>query len=261
VAEIVAVASTKGGVGKSTVAVNLACALAALGNRVGLLDADIYGPSLPTMVGLMERPRVSEGSRVEPLEKYGLRLMSVGFFLDENTPVIWRGPLVTGLVRQFLRDVAWGELDVLVIDLPPGTGDAQLTLVQQVPVSGGVIVTTPQEVSLLDVRRGVAMFHQVNTPVLGIIENMSHFQCPKCGRRDFLFGEGGGERIANDFEVPLLGRLPLLTELRVAGDAGTPIVIGSPDHPVSVTFLEIARRVLEEVAAARRDVAAPRILG
>jgi len=261
VGDIVAVASTKGGVGKSTVAVNLACALQQSDQRVGLLDADVYGPSLPTMVGVSGRPRAADGNKVLPLERHGLKLMSMGFFLDDSSPVIWRGPLVMGLVRQFLKDVVWGELDVLVIDLPPGTGDAQLTLVQEVPVSGGVIVTTPQRVSTLDVERGIAMFNQVNAPVLGVIENMSHYVCPKCGKREELFGAGGGSQVARAFGIPLLGQIPLVPELRVSGDMGTPLVIAQPEHPVSRIFLDIAAKVLEGVAAERAQAPAPRIIG
>jgi ATP-binding protein involved in chromosome partitioning len=261
IAEIVAVSSTKGGVGKSTVAVNLACALAGLGRRVGLLDADVYGPSLPTMLGLSGRPQVVEQTKVVPLEKYGLRVMSMGFFLDDTSPVIWRGPLVTGLLRQFLKDVQWGELDVLVIDLPPGTGDAQLTLVQQVPVSGGVVVTTPQAVSVLDVERGISMFRQVNTPVLGVVENMSFFEFPKCGTHDEIFGKGGAERIERDFGVPVLARIPLVVDLRASGDAGVPLVVGQPDHPVSRIYRDMAETVLEAVAREREEAPAPRIVG
>jgi ATP-binding protein involved in chromosome partitioning len=261
IAEIVAVSSTKGGVGKSTVSVNLACALVARGRRVGLLDADVYGPSLPTMLGLSGRPQVAEQSKVIPLEKYGLRVMSMGFFLDDESPVIWRGPLVTGLLRQFLKDVLWGELDVLVIDLPPGTGDAQLTLVQQVPVSGGVVVTTPQAVSVLDVERGISMFNQVNTPVLGVVENMSFFECPKCGSHDEIFGSGGAARIEQDFGVPVIGRIPLVADVRASGDAGVPLVVAQPEHPVSLIYAEIAEKVLEAVAREREDAPVPRIVG
>lgn len=261
VRDIVAVASAKGGVGKSTVATNLALALTQLGQRVGLLDCDVYGPSLPIMLGLDGRPRVGENKRIHPLEKYGLRVMSIGFFLDDDSPVIWRGPLVMGLVRQFLKDVEWGELDILLIDLPPGTGDAQLTLVQQVPLAGGVVVTTPQEVATLDVGRGIAMFQQVNTPVLGIVENMSYYQCPKCGKREDLFGSGGGERIATHYGVPLLGQIPLFPDVRSAGDAGKPIVIDQPDHPASKLFVEIAGKVLAAVEGARAGTAAPTIIG
>ena len=259
IGDIVAVSSTKGGVGKSTVAVNLACALTALGQRVGMLDADIYGPSLPTMLGLSGRPQVAEQTKVFPLERYGLRVMSMGFFLDDTSPVIWRGPLVTGLLRQFLKDVQWGELDVLVVDLPPGTGDAQLTLVQQVPLSGGLVVTTPQAVSVIDVERGIAMFNQVNTPVLGLVENMSVYICPHCGTRDELFGSGGAARLERRFGVPVLGQIPIDPAVRVSGDAGTPIVIDQPEHPVSRIYRSIAERVLERIAAERAP--APRIVG
>jgi ATP-binding protein involved in chromosome partitioning len=261
VVDILAVSSAKGGVGKSTVAVNLACALQQTGQRVGLLDADVYGPSLPLMFGLAARPQVIDKSRVLPLEKYGVKLMSMGFFLDDESPVIWRGPLVTGLVRQFLKDVEWGELDVLVIDLPPGTGDAQLTLVQQVALSGGVIVTTPQAVSTLDVARGIAMFSQVNTTVLGIVENMSYYACPKCGTRDELFGSGGGERLSRACGVPLLAQIPLVPELCVSGDSGRPLVVEQPEHPVSRVFLDLARTVLDGMAAERAQAPAPRIVG
>jgi ATP-binding protein involved in chromosome partitioning len=213
------------------------------------------------MMGLSARPRVVDKARVMPLEKHGIKLMSMGFFLDDNTPVIWRGPLVTGLVRQFLKDVEWGELDVLVIDLPPGTGDAQLTLTQQVPLSGGVIVTTPQPVSTLDVERGVAMFNQVNAPVLGIVENMSGYRCPDCGTEDELFGRGGGARIGEGFGLPLLAQIPLMPELRESGDAGTPLVIAQPAHPISRIFLDLAAKVLDGVASERRQAAVPRIVG
>jgi len=259
--DIIAVASAKGGVGKSTVATNLALALTQLGRRVGLLDCDVYGPSLPIMLGLSGRPIVGENKRIQPLERYGLRVMSIGFFLDDDSPVIWRGPLVMGLVRQFLKDVEWGDLDVLLIDLPPGTGDAQLTLVQQVPLAGGVVVTTPQEVATLDVGRGIAMFQQVNTPILGIVENMSYYQCPKCGKREDLFGSGGGARIATHYGVPLLGQIPLVPEVRSSGDAGKPIVIEQPDHPVSKLFIDIAGRVLDAVESERGGTVAPTIIG
>jgi len=261
VTDIVAVASAKGGVGKSTVAVNLACALSRLDQRVGLLDADVYGPSLPTMVGLAERPQVKETRQIVPLSKYGLKLMSMGFFLDEETPVLWRGPMVTGLLRQFLTDVDWGELDVLVLDLPPGTGDAQLTLVQHVPLSGGVIVTTPQHVSLADVERGVAMFRRVNTPVLGVVENMSGYVCPNCGHEDALFGSGGGARIAADFGIPLLGQIPLVPEVRIGGDVGKPIVVERPDSPVSGIFIRVAQSVLDLLDVMRDQVPSPKIVG
>jgi ATP-binding protein involved in chromosome partitioning len=259
VGDIIAVSSTKGGVGKSTVAMNLACALQQRGLRVGVLDADVYGPSLPTMLGITGRPEVIGQSTVIPLEKYGLRLMSMGFFLDDASPVIWRGPLVTGLVRQFLKDVRWGELDVLVVDLPPGTGDVALTLVQQVPLAGGVVVTTPQPVSLVDVERGIAMFQQVNTPVLGVIENMSGYVCPKCGTRDDIFGAGGAAHLEETFGLPILARIPIEPAVRIAGDAGTPIVVAQPDHPISKLYASIAEQVLEGIAAERTP--APRIIG
>jgi ATP-binding protein involved in chromosome partitioning len=261
VRDIVVVGSTKGGVGKSTVATNLALAMHARGLRVGLLDADVYGPSLPILLGLSGRPPVSADKRIHPLEKYGLRLMSVGFFLDDESPVIWRGPLVMGLVRQFLRDVAWGELDVLMIDLPPGTGDAPLTLVQQVPVAGGVVVTTPQDVATLDVERGIAMFRQVNTPVFGIVENMSFYECPKCAKKEFLFGSGGAERIAARYGVPVLGQLPLVPAVRAAGDAGKPIVVDQPAHAISRIFMDIAAKVIDAVQREREDAAPPTIIG
>ena len=259
VGDVIAIASTKGGVGKSTVAVNLATALAQLGRRVGLLDADVYGPSLPTMLGLSGRPRVVDGNRVVPLEAHGLRVMSMGFFLDDTSPVIWRGPLVTGLLRQFLKDVDWGELDVLIVDLPPGTGDVPLTLVQQVPLSGGVVVTTPQEVSVIDVERGLAMFQQVNTPVLGLVENMSGYVCPHCGTADAIFGAGGGARLERQFGVPVLARLPIDPAVRAGGDAGTPIVLAVPEHPISRAYRTLAEQVLAGIEAERG--AAPRIIG
>jgi len=259
VRDIIAVASAKGGVGKSTVAVNLALALQGEKRRVGLLDSDVYGPSLPLMLGVQDRPQMSEGKRIIPLEKYGLQLMSMGFFLDDSSPVIWRGPMVMGLVRQFLKDVEWHDLDLLVIDLPPGTGDAQLTLVQLVPLAGGVIVTTPQDVALLDVQRGVAMFQQVNTPILGVVENMSFYVCPQCGKKEDIFGEGGGKRLGDFFSVPLLGQIPLMPAVRESGDAGKPIVIAEPQHPVSAVFRRVAQGVLDEIEAARQP--APRIIG
>jgi len=249
VAQVVAVSSTKGGVGKSTVAVNLALALAAGGQRrVGLMDADVYGPSLPIMLGTDARPEVGPDKRIHPLERYGLKLMSMGFFLDQKSPVIWRGPIVMGIVRQFLRDVAWGELDFLIVDLPPGTGDAPLTLVQQVPLAGGVIVTTPQDVAVLDVGRGMAMFAQVSTPVLGVVENMSGYLCPRCGTEDPIFGRGGAEALAARFGVPVLARIPLVPALREGGDAGRPLVVAQPEHPVSRTFAALAARVADAVA-------------
>jgi ATP-binding protein involved in chromosome partitioning len=249
---IVAVASGKGGVGKSTIAVNLACALARLGRDVGLLDADVYGPSVPLMLGLVDKPEVRPDKRIVPVERHGLKAISMGMFVGERTPVIWRGPMVTKLITEFLKNVEWGPLDYLIIDLPPGTGDAQLTVAQQVPLSGGVIVTTPQDVALLDVRRGIKMFQQVKAPVLGVIENMSYHLCPGCGARAELFGHGGGEAMARQFGVPFLGDIPLLGAIRDAGDRGTPIVVADPEHPQSRALFAIAGAVetqLEERAA------------
>ena len=255
VRHVIAVASTKGGVGKSTVATNLAVAIAAGGRTAGLIDADVYGPSLPIMMGTSERPRVSADKRIAPVERFGVKCMSMGFFLDEQSPVIWRGPIVMGIVRQFLKDVDWGDTEILVVDLPPGTGDAPLTLVQQVPVTGGVIVTTPQDVALLDVGRGIAMFAQVATPVLGVVENMAGYVCASCGHEDPIFGEGGGERLATAFDVPLLGRIPLVPAVRDAGDAGVPIVVREPEGPVARAFRALAAKVLG--AADRAAVATP----
>jgi ATP-binding protein involved in chromosome partitioning len=248
---VVAVASGKGGVGKSTVATNLACALAKLGLSVGLLDADIYGPSVPMMFGTGDqRPRSAGGQTFEPIVKYGVKLISIGFFLGERAPVIWRGPMVMGAVRQFLQDTLWGKQDFLVVDLPPGTGDAQLTLAQQVALDGAVIVTTPQDVALLDAIRAVKMFRQVHCPILGIVENMSYFVCPDCGERDEIFGSGGGERLAADENVGVLARVPIFQEIRESGDRGTPIVVAMPEHPASEAFRNLARSV---VAAMPQD--------
>lgn len=236
---ILAVSSCKGGVGKSTVAVNLAVALRLRGAAVGLLDADVYGPSVPLMLGLEARPRPA-GGKVTPLERYGVSSMSMGFFLDDRSPVIWRGPMVIGLIRQFLEDVEWGTLDVLVVDMPPGTGDAALTLAQHVALSGALIVTTPQEVALRDVERGVGMFRRLQVPVLGVVENMSVYECPQCGEREALFGSGGGDLLSREFGIPVLARLPLAPEIRIGGDLGRPIVIAAPEHPASRAFLELA---------------------
>jgi ATP-binding protein involved in chromosome partitioning len=251
VRSVIAVASGKGGVGKSTVAVNLAARLAQLGHRVGLLDADIYGPSAPTMLGLHVRPRV-EGNRLLPFERYGLRVMSLGFVLDVDTPVIWRGPMVMKALEQLLGEVEWGALDFLVVDLPPGTGDAQLTLTQKVPLSGAVIVSTPQDVALIDARKGLAMFRKVNVPVLGLIENMSGFVCPHCGERTDVFKHGGAERTAQLLGCRFLGRIPLDPAIAAGGDAGVPIVVERPESALAAAFDAIARGVVEEAAAARR---------
>jgi len=244
---VLAVSSAKGGVGKSTVATNLACALAVQGRAVGLLDADVYGPSLPIMMGTDARPIAAGGNRFHPVERYGVRCISMGFFLDETSPVIWRGPMVAGLVRQFLGDGVWGDLDVLVIDLPPGTGDAQLTLAQQVRLDGALIVTTPQEVALRDVVRGVAMFRQVQVPILGVVENMSTFVCPSCGEHDEIFGHGGGEVVAAAADAPLLARIPVDVRIREEGDRGRPVVLAAPDSPPAALYRglaeELARRL------------------
>ncbi|HZP41563.1 MAG TPA: Mrp/NBP35 family ATP-binding protein [Candidatus Binatia bacterium] len=256
VANVVAVASGKGGVGKSTVATNLALALAQLVPHVGLMDADVYGPSVPIMLGVEEKGRPGEGRRLVPAEKHGIRVISMGMFLDESTPVIWRGPMVSKLVTEFLRNVEWGELDVLVVDLPPGTGDVQLTLTQQVPITGGVIVTTPQDLALADVRRGIAMFRQVKAPILGIVENMSVHVCPGCGDEVHLFGEAGGAAMARAEGIPLLGAVPIVRAIREAGDRGVPIVAADPSHPQSRAFREIAERVLVRLTEARRTQAA-----
>jgi ATP-binding protein involved in chromosome partitioning len=246
---VVAVSSAKGGVGKSTVATNLACGLARLGLAVGLLDADVYGPSLPIMMGTDARPHAAGGSRFHPVERYGVRCISMGFFLDDTSPVIWRGPMVAGLVRQFLNDCVWGDLDVLVIDLPPGTGDAQLTLAQQVKLDGAVVVTTPQEVALRDVVRGVAMFRQVQVPILGVVENMSVFVCPSCGDEDEIFGRGGGEMVATAAGAPLLGKIPLDVRIREEGDRGQPIVLSMPESRPAEIYLEIARTLATRLGA------------
>ena len=251
VKRIIAVSSAKGGVGKSTVAVNLAVALQRGGARVGLLDADVYGPSAPLMMGVDVKPR-SQGQKIAPIERYGVEVMSMGFFLDDSSPVIWRGPMVMGLIRQFLHDVDWGEKDYLVVDMPPGTGDAALTLAQQVSLSGAVIVTTPQEVALADVERGIAMFRQLNVPVLGIVENMSYFECPDCGERDEIFGAGGGKSLARQFSVDLLAEIPLVATIREGGDAGRPITVTAPEHPVSETFAALALAVERAISSAER---------
>src|SRR5216684_4296146 len=242
---VVAVASGKGGVGKSTVAANLALALHRLGMTVGLLDADIHGPSVPMMFGVgEERPRAAGGQNFYPVERYGVKLISMGFFLTDKSPVIWRGPMVMGAVRQFLKDTLWGTQDFLIVDLPPGTGDAQLTLAQQVALDGAVIVTTPQDVALLDATRAARMLHQLHCPVIGVVENMSYFVCPDCGERDELFGAGGGAKLAMEEGTRVLAQIPIHLEVREAGDAGMPIVLARPDHPASRAFMEVARRVL-----------------
>ena len=247
VANIIAVASGKGGVGKSTTAVNLALGLKEHGLKVGLLDADIYGPSMPRLLGLKGQPQQVAGNKLQPMEAYGLKVMSMGFLVDEETPMIWRGPMVMSALSQMLKDVAWGELDVLVVDMPPGTGDAQLTMAQQVPLAGAVIVSTPQDLALIDARKGLAMFRKVNVPVLGIVENMSTFICPHCGERSDIFGHGGARADAERLGVPFLGEVPLTIEIRETSDAGRPVVATEPKSPAAAAYREIAARALAEL--------------
>ncbi len=248
---IVAVASGKGGVGKSTMAVNLALALKANGLRVAVLDADVYGPSLPKLLGIMGKPKAAdmEGKLMQPMEAYGLKVMSMGFLVPEDTPMIWRGPMVMSALMQMLRDVTWGEIDIMIVDMPPGTGDAQLTLAQQTPLSGAVIVSTPQDLALLDARKGLNMFRKVSVPVLGIIENMSYFICTKCGERHEIFGHGGARAEAQRLGVPFLGEVPLDMEVRARSDAGEPIVATLPDGPHAAIFRNIAREVWAGIEA------------
>ena len=256
VRHVVAVASGKGGVGKSTVSVNLAAALARTGQRVGVLDADVYGPSVPLMLGMTDKPKSTEDKRLIPVTRYDLRVMSMGFLVPDGHAVIWRGPMIDKLLTEFITKVEWGELDVLVVDLPPGTGDAQLTVVQKVPLSGGVIVTTPQDVALLDVRRGIKMFEEVAAPVLGVVENMSSHVCRACGHESHVFSRDGGARMAEEFGLPLLGRLPLVRDIMAGGDAGAPIVVTQPDHAQSRTFADIARAVVLRLEAGQAQSAA-----
>jgi ATP-binding protein involved in chromosome partitioning len=258
VESIIAVASGKGGVGKSTTAVNLALGLATLGLKVGILDADIYGPSLPKLLAIKERPQSLGGTRLKPISRYGLTVMSIGFIVDEETPMIWRGPMVISALTQMLREVEWGKLDVMVVDMPPGTGDAQLTMAQQVPLKGAVIVSTPQDLALVDARRGIAMFRRVNVPVLGIVENMSYFQCPQCGTRSDIFGHGGARHEAERLGVPFLGEVPLHMTIREKSDAGLPVVATEPDGPHAKAYCEIAARVGDQLKSTGR--AAPRIV-
>jgi ATP-binding protein involved in chromosome partitioning len=249
VKNVVAVASGKGGVGKSTTSVNVALALAEAGAKVGLLDADVYGPNVPLMMGLKERPQLHGGEgAIEPIRRYGIKLMSIGFFLDENNPVIWRGPMVHGAIQQFLRDVDWGDLDYLVVDLPPGTGDAPLSLSQLVPLSGVVIVTTPQDVALQDVSKGIGMFRRLEVPVVGVVENMSYFVCPNCGTQHEIFGTGGGERIARHYGLPFLGKLPLQPAIREGGDEGRPFVLANPRAPESDAYRAVAGALARQVS-------------
>ncbi|MBV9552676.1 MAG: iron-sulfur cluster carrier protein ApbC [Alphaproteobacteria bacterium] len=260
VGAIVAVASGKGGVGKSTIAANLALALKANGLRVGVLDADIYGPSMPRMLGIAGRPRSDNGKTLIPMENYGLKCMSMGFLVTEETAMIWRGPMVMSALNQMLRDVAWGELDILVVDLPPGTGDAQLTMAQQVPLAGAVIVSTPQDIALIDARRGLSMFEKVDVPVLGIVENMSYFLCPHCGERSEIFAHGGARREAERLGVEFLGEVPLDLQIRETSDEGRPVTVSDPGSPHAELFRQIAATVWAKVAGEGARRAAPRIV-
>jgi ATP-binding protein involved in chromosome partitioning len=255
---IIAVASGKGGVGKSTCAVNLALALKANGLRVGILDADIYGPSLPRLLHLSGRPEVIGGRTLKPMEAYGIKVMSMGFLVEEETPMIWRGPMVVSALQQMLREVAWGDLDVLVVDMPPGTGDAQLTMAQTVPLAGAVIVSTPQDLALIDARKGLNMFRRVDVPVLGIIENMSYFIAPDTGKRYDIFGHGGARQEAERLDTPFLGEVPLDMAIRETSDAGTPIVVAEPNGPHATVFRDIATKVWAGVAESHRE--APKIV-
>ena len=258
VAAIIAVASGKGGVGKSTVAVNLALGLRDLGMKVGILDADIYGPSMPKLLAIREKPQTIGGTRLKPIVRHGMPVMSIGFLVEEETPMIWRGPMVMSALTQMLREVEWGTLDVMVVDMPPGTGDAQLTMAQQVPLKGAVIVSTPQDLALIDARRGVAMFRRVNVPVLGIVENMSTFICPHCGTRSDIFGHGDARHEAERLGVPFLGEVPLDMIIREKSDAGSPVVATAPDSPLAQSYRDIAARVRDSLQVAGRP--APKIV-
>ncbi len=257
---IIAVASGKGGVGKSTTAVNLALGLRDLGLKVGVLDADIYGPSIPKLLSIRERPQTLGGTRLKPITRYGLTVMSIGFLIEEETPMIWRGPMVMSALTQMLREVEWGELDIMVVDMPPGTGDAQLTMAQQVPLKGAVIVSTPQDLALIDARRGIAMFRKVNVPVLGIVENMSYFVCPSCGERSDIFSHGGAQREADRLGVPFLGEVPLHMTIREKSDAGLPVVATEPDGPHAKIYRDIAAKVQGQLAGSGAARAAPKIV-
>ena len=250
IAAVIAVASGKGGVGKSTTALNLALGLRDLGLRVGLLDADIYGPSVPRLTGIHEKPQLDDNRKMIPIQRFGLAIMSIGFLVEEETAMIWRGPMVMSAITQMLRDVAWGTLDILVVDMPPGTGDAQLTLAQNVPLQGAVIISTPQDLSLIDARRGLAMFKKVNVPVLGIVENMSYFQCPECGTRSDIFGHGGARLEAERLGVPFLGEIPLHMSIRATSDSGTPVVDSEPDGPHAAIYRAIGAKVRDQLQGA-----------
>ncbi|MCX7876906.1 MAG: iron-sulfur cluster carrier protein ApbC [Melioribacteraceae bacterium] len=258
----IAVASGKGGVGKSTVAVNLAVALALDGAKVGLIDADIYGPSIPTMLGINNKPRIYQDPNTQkmlPLENYGIKVISIGFLIDDDAPVIWRGPMASGAIKQFMSDVHWDELDYLIFDLPPGTGDIQLTLVQTIPLTGAVVVTTPQEVSIIDVKKAVSMFQRVNVPILGIVENMSYFIAPDTGKRYDIFGTDGGKKLAEQLSLKLLGQLPINQKVREGGDSGKPIVFSQPDSEQANKFLEISRNLAAEISKNYFNMSSPKI--
>ena len=257
VQSVIAVASGKGGVGKSTVAVNLALGLSKLGMKVGLLDADIYGPSVPRLLGINRKPE-SDGQKLKPIEKFGLKAMSIGFLVGEDAPLVWRGPMVQSALTQMMNDVAWAPLDVLVLDMPPGTGDAQLTIAQRVPLKGAVIVSTPQDIALIDARKGLQMFRKTEVPVLGIVENMSVFVCPHCGEESHIFGHGGARATAQELNAPFLGEIPLVPSIRETSDAGTPIVALKPESREAQAFLALAAQVAEKIAAPQRP--APRIV-
>jgi ATP-binding protein involved in chromosome partitioning len=256
VKNVIAVASGKGGVGKSTTAVNLALALAAEGATVGIMDADIYGPSQPTMLGITGRPDSSDGQSMEPMMGHGIQAMSIGFLVDVEQPMVWRGPMVTQALEQLLNDTKWKDLDYLVVDLPPGTGDIQLTLAQRVPVTGAVIVTTPQDIALIDARKGLKMFEKVGIPILGIVENMSLHICSNCGHEERIFGTGGGEKMCQDYEVEFLGSLPLDIRIREETDSGKPTVVAEPDSRISMIYRDIARKVAIRVAEQAQDFSA-----
>jgi ATP-binding protein involved in chromosome partitioning len=251
---IIAVASGKGGVGKSTTAVNLALAMAAEGASVGILDADIYGPSQPMMLGISGRPESKDGKSLEPMEGHGLQAISIGFLIDTDTPMVWRGPMVTQALEQLLKDTRWRELDYLIVDLPPGTGDIQLTLAQKVPVTGAVIVTTPQDIALIDARKGLKMFEKVGIPILGIVENMAIHVCPNCGHESHIFGEGGAARMSKDYGTELLGQLPLDAEIRAQTDSGKPTVVSDPEGKVAAIYKAIARRCAIKIAESQKDM-------
>src|SRR5438067_604934 len=251
---IIAVASGKGGVGKSTTAVNLALALAAEGATVGMLDADIYGPSQPIMLGITGRPTSRDGKTMEPMEGHGVQAMSVGFLIESDTPMVWRGPMVTQALEQLLTETRWRDLDFLVVDLPPGTGDIQLTLAQKVPVTGAIIVTTPQDIALIDARKGLKMFEKVGIPIIGVVENMSYHVCPSCGHRSHIFGVGGAERMCREYGTELLGQLPLDEAIRVQADSGKPTVVADPDGPSAEIYRRIARRCAVKIAELQRDM-------